>query len=123
MKNHDQLFNKTKFKNFRKHLRNNLTPAEATLWRYLKNKQIDGRRFRRQFGVDKYVLDFYCPSENLAVELDGEDHFSDFGLAYDSERELFLRQYNIQIIRFENQEVFENIEFVIERIRKCFIKS
>lgn len=76
--NNNQLFNKTKFKNFRKHLRNNFTPAEATLWQYLKNKQINGRRFRRQFGVDKYVLDFYCPAENLAVELDGEDHFSDF---------------------------------------------
>ena len=78
MDSHNQLFNKTKFKNFRKHLRNNFTPAEATLWQYLKNKQINGRRFRRQFGVDKYVLDFYCPAENLAVELDGEDHFSDF---------------------------------------------
>ena len=68
------------------------------------------------------MLDFYCPAENLAVELDGEDRFSDFGLAYDSDRDRFLKQHNIQIIRFENEEVFENIEEVLERIRKCFIR-
>jgi len=122
MKNPNQLFNKTKFKNFRKHLRNNLTPAEATLWQYIKNRQLEGRKFRRQFGVDKFVLDFYCPEENLAVELDGEDHFTEYGLAHDSARESFLTQFKIRIIRFENEEVFEDIDGVLERIRKQFNK-
>ena len=123
MKNSSQLFNKPKFKNFRRQLRNNLTPAEATLWRYLKNKQLDGRRFRRQFSIDKYVLDFYCPVEKLAVELDGEHHYSEEGLAYDSARDQFLYHLGIRIIRFENEEVFEDIEGVLKRIKGYFKKS
>src|SRR5215213_6964711 len=54
---------------FRTRLRKNLTPAEATLWKYLQRSQLDGRKFRRQHSVDDYILDFYCPGERLAVEL------------------------------------------------------
>ena len=53
---------------FRKELRNNLTPAEARLWTLLKGSQLAGRKFRRQHSVANYILDFYCPSERLAVE-------------------------------------------------------
>jgi hypothetical protein len=61
-------------KTFRQKLRNNLTPAEAKLWAYIKNSQVEGRKFRRQHSVDNYILDFYCPSERLAIELDGQGH-------------------------------------------------
>ena len=60
-----QLHNKPELKKVRKHLRNNSTSAEAVLWLYLKNKQIDGMRFRRQFSVGFYVIDFYCPKAKL----------------------------------------------------------
>jgi len=74
---------------FRKKLRNNATRAEIVLWSIIKNKQLDGRRFRRQFGVGKYVLDFYCPSERLAIELDGHYHYTEEGIERDKERALF----------------------------------
>ena len=64
-------------KTFRKELRSNLTPAEAKLWTYLKNKKLGGRRFRRQHSVGGYILDFYCPTEKLAIELDGQGHLHD----------------------------------------------
>jgi very-short-patch-repair endonuclease len=53
------------------------TPAEIVLWEALKDKQLSGFRFRKQHPIDEYILDFYCPSARLAVELDGEYHFSD----------------------------------------------
>lgn len=70
-----QVHNLKDFENNRKSLRKKLTAAEATLWNLLKGKKLDGRKFRRQHSVNQYVLDFYCPSERLAIELDGEHHF------------------------------------------------
>ncbi|WP_255518216.1 endonuclease domain-containing protein [Fulvivirga sp. M361] len=67
----EPLYNKPELKKFRKELRNNGTSAEATLWTMLKNKQLEGRKFRRQYSVGYYILDFYCTSERLAIELDG----------------------------------------------------
>jgi very-short-patch-repair endonuclease len=105
---------------FRTNLRKNLTPAEATLWRYLQRSQIDGRKFCRQHSVDDYVLDFYCPAERLAVELDGEAHKNDRAVLRDHERKIFLSCYGIKVIRFENFLVFDEIEYVLARIRNTF---
>ena len=105
---------------FRTELRKNLTPAEATLWRYLKSSKLDGRKFRRQHSVGEYILDFYCPSERLAVELDGAVHKNDRAAVYDHERTLFLEYYGINVIRFENFFVFEEIEFVLQCIQRQF---
>src|SRR5437868_5481044 len=85
---------------FRTELRSNLTPAEARLWSILKNSQLDGRKFRRQHSVGRYILDFYCASEKLAIELDGAKHFSGWGAHCDRERRLFLEQFGINVIRF-----------------------
>lgn len=112
--------NKPQLKNFRKALRNSLTPAEAYLWKMLKNKQLEGRRFRRQFSIDNYILDFYCPSEKLCIELDGDGHFSVSGYDKDKKRDLFLKQNGIRVIRIENKEVFENTAHVIECILQSF---
>ena len=107
-------------KTFRKELRNNLTPAEATLWTMLKNKQLEGRKFRRQHSVANYILDFYCPSEKLAIELDGQGHFEATQAEYDYERDLFLNTVGIKVLRFENKEVFNNPEAVLESIKEEF---
>ena len=101
-------------------LRKSLTAAEATLWNLLKNKQLDGKKFRRQHSVDKYILDFYCPSESLAIELDGERHFSDDGMKYDEMRTAYLKSLQIKVIRFENEEIFQSPEGVLQEIRKHF---
>ena len=92
---------------FRKALRNNLTPAEARLWTLLKGSQLAGRKFRRQHSVANYILDFYCPSERLAVELDGAVHDSVEAQEYDRERDMFLEQFGIKVLRFENRLVFQ----------------
>ena len=105
----------------RKKLRNSLTPAEAMLWTLLKNSQLQNRKFRRQHSVGPYVLDFYCPAENLCIELDGEGHFNDAGFEYDTARTEYLNSLNIRVLRFENKDVFENSEGVLEEIQRNFI--
>lgn len=107
-------------KTFRKNLRNNLTPAEAKLWSLLKNKQLEGRKFRRQFSVTNYILDFYCPSEKLAIELDGEPHFEAAQADYDYERDLFLKHCGIKVLRFENRWVWDNPEGLLEEVKSNF---
>jgi very-short-patch-repair endonuclease len=120
MNDTDQIHNRIELKVFRKNLRNNSTSAEATLWLQLKNSQLDGRKFRRQHSVGAYILDFYCPAEKLCIELDGADHYTGNGEAYDEERTKYLNSLNIRVIRFENKEVFQAIEYVLGRIRSCF---
>ena len=105
---------------FRTELRKNLTPAEATLWRYLSGSKLDGRKFRRQHSFDKYIFDFYCPAERLAVELDGEVHRTERAELHDNERKVFLRDYGILVVRFENFLVFDEPEFVLGNIRHWF---
>ena len=109
-----------KFKTFRTELRKRLTPAEAAFWNILKNSGFDNRKFRRQVSVGKYVLDFYCPSEKLAVELDGSRHFSSAGAHYDRERKLFLEVFGIKVLRFENKLIFDDLEWVLGNIRAEF---
>jgi very-short-patch-repair endonuclease len=115
-----KVHNKKSFEQLRKTLRNSSTSAEAALWTMLKKRQIEGGKFRRQHSVGPYIVDFYCPSEKLAVELDGAYHFTSEGIAYDEERSAYLRRYNINVIRFENREVFENPEAVLEKIKSQF---
>ncbi len=101
---------------YRNQLRNNLTPAEAKLWSLLKNSQLENRKFRRQHSVGNYILDFYCPSEKLAVELDGQGHFESPQIEYDIARDLYLKSVGITVLRFENKLVFEQTEFVLAAI-------
>lgn len=86
---------------------------EQVLWRHLRGSQMDALKFRRQYGVGIYVLDFYCPALRLAIEIDGDSHYSEAGVRHDADRDKFLREQNIRIIRFTNNEVVTNIEGVL----------
>ncbi len=112
----DQINNRPELKVFRKALRNNSTAAEATLWKMIKGKQLEGRKFRRQFSVENFILDFYCPSEKLAIELDGAGHFTPEGIKADEERTKVLNTYGIKVIRFENKQIFNSPEAVLQEI-------
>ena len=101
----------------RKELRNNGTPAEGRMWLMLKNRQIKGKKFRRQFSVGNFVLDFYCAELKLAVELDGAPHFTSVGVQYDEEREKYLLSQGIKVLRYENKIVFEDSESIIDDIK------
>ena len=72
----DGIHNILSKKKFRKQLRKSLTAAEAVLWKFLQRRQLDGKKFRRQISIGRYVVDFYCPECRLVIELDGERHFS-----------------------------------------------
>ena len=87
------------------------------MWRLLKSRQIDGVKFRRQFGVDNYILDFYCPELRLCIELDGAPHFTEVGRLRDKCRTKDLREIHyIQTLRFENEMVLKYTEWVRSKI-------
>lgn len=115
-----KLNNLNYLKSNRKQLRNNLTPAEASLWKLLQGKKLGARKFRRQHSVGNYILDFYCPSEKLAIELDGAGHYTEEGIKKDEVRTTFLNAFGIKVIRFENKLIFENTEWVLEEISRSF---
>ena len=106
--------NATELKDSRKALRNNMTPAEATLWRALKGRGAGGMKFRRQQGIGPFVLDFYCPEYRLGIELDGASH--DYKFEYDEKRTEYLRGQGIRLLRFSNQQVFAAMEGVLAEI-------
>jgi very-short-patch-repair endonuclease len=101
-------------------LRAQLTPAEALLWKHIQNAQLDGKKFRRQHSFGSYVLDFYCPRELLAIELDGAAHDHDRAQRYDQTRDRFLLRAGIKVLRFENRDVVTNLEAVLAEIRNNF---
>ncbi|WP_027420438.1 endonuclease domain-containing protein [Crocinitomix catalasitica] len=115
-----QVNNKPGLKQYRKDLRNGATPAEVHLWQFLKGKQLEGRKFRRQFSVHNFIIDFYCHSEKLGVELDGQAHFTPEGQAADKIRTEIIEAEGIKIIRFENKLVFQNLSHVLQEIKNNF---
>jgi len=80
-------------------------------------------KFRRQYSIGRYVIDFFCVECSLAVELDGALHNDVMRQEYDAERGAFLQKQGVEVLRFENREVFENIEGVLERIREAIRKE
>lgn len=118
----NQLFNIDALKPTRKKLRSTLTPSEAFLWTKLQNSQLEGRKFRRQHSIGKFVVDFYCFTEKLTIELDGALHFTEEGIEYDKRRTEFITGRGIREIRFENWEVFEKTDEVLNKIRSMFKK-
>ena len=112
----DRNHNETEKKTLRQKLRNNPTRAEKVLWRMLRRSGL-GFKFRRQHGVGRYVLDFYCPEAKLAVELEGGIHGDPIRAERDVERHSFLASQGIHILYFRNQAVLEWNDFVLNTIR------
>ena len=110
------LHNREYLTQIRKHLRNNSTAAEATLWKILKKRQVGGYKFRRQHSIGKYVVDFYCPELQLVLELDGEPHANLVNNATDSDRDEFIESNGITVFRYENRWVYEYPEVIIQEI-------
>lgn len=101
---------------FARELRNNSTDAERHLWRYLRNSQLEGAKFRRQQPIEAYIVDFVSFDKRIVVELDGGQHAEN--PKYDGQRDACLRRNGFDVLRFWNNEVFENIEGVLEVIRQ-----
>ena len=113
----ERIFNRRKDTPKRQRLRNDSPRAERILWTRLRRRQIAGFKFRRQYGVERYVLDFYCSELSLAIEIDGSSHDSPAAKAYDRQRQAFVESFDIQFLRFSNQMVYEQLEFVVATIR------
>ena len=118
MSNHKRgIYNTNASAAHRKELRHSLTPAEAALWKCLQGRKVLGKKFRRQFSISRYIVDFYCPEDRLAIELDGAGHFSITIDEYEEARTKYLQNCGIRVLRFENKVVFENLEAVLDAIK------
>ncbi len=103
-----QLFNKLTEKEKRRILRKNTTASEKIVWTYLRRKQILNERFLRQFSIEYYVLDFYCPRLRLAIEIDGDSHFiNKDAINYDKERQTYMENLGIEFLRFRMKKCLQ----------------
>ncbi len=114
---HDYLFSKAK------EMRDSPTPAEKKLWEYLKRKRMGGFKFRRQHPVGRYIVDFYCHAQKLVIEIDGDYHNVKLQEWEDTERSKNLEEWGLRIIRFSNQEVLDQIEQVLAKIKHHLTKE
>ena len=101
-------------------LRKNTTESEKILWQSLKAKKFFGLKFRRQHPINQFIVDFFCDELSLVIEIDGSIHAIQEIKEYDEGREAMLREWELTVIRFTNEEVKTNINKVLEKI-KSFI--
>jgi very-short-patch-repair endonuclease len=108
---------------FAKQLRSSQTDAESKLWTLLRSRQLGGFKFRRQFPIGRYILDFYCVEKRLAVELDGGQHSEPAAVQYDSRRADQLARLGIQILRFWDDELLKYPDAVADEIYRHLTKE
>jgi very-short-patch-repair endonuclease len=109
------IYNKSKHKTLRQKLRSEVPTAERVLWNILRRNQLNVK-FRRQYGIGRYVCDFYNAEYKLVIELDGDSHFTPEAENYDAIRNEYMRNLGMSVLRFTNQDIMSNINGVIEFI-------
>ena len=109
-----KFYNLKKHTKTRKALRNNMPLAEVILWTHLKRKRFRGLKFRRQYGIDRYVVDFYCPKLRLAIEVDGINHLGKKQKLKDQKRQAEIESCGIKVLRYMNTDIYDNIDGVVE---------
>lgn len=110
------MFNDKILKELRTKLRKDQTDCERILWSVLRNRQLNGLKFFRQYSIGNAILDFHCPELRLGIELDGGQHNEKQQIVHDKLRTEYLKEFNINVIRFWNNEVIENLDGVVEKI-------
>lgn len=114
-------YNKKSEKEKRRTLRKGITYCEKIMWIHLRRKQL-GVRFLRQYSVDHYVIDFYCPELKLAIELDGSVHDEPNQKEYDAYRQEYLEKFGISFCRIKNADIMGNANTTFERIEDAIQK-
>jgi very-short-patch-repair endonuclease len=104
-------------KKYSRRLRNEMTDAEKLLWSKIRGKQLKGSQVYRQKPIGRFVVDFYCPKAKLVIELDGGQHYSEVIRAKDESRDRYMERVGLEVLRFSDTEVFENLPGVLEEIR------
>ena len=105
---------------FAKSLRQSATDAELKLWRHLRNRTLEGFKFKRQEPIGRFIVDFVCHEQKLIVELDGGQHAESRD---DEKRTAFLNQRGYIVIRFWNHDVLQNIEGILDSIKRALSPS
>lgn len=100
-----------------KELRKNMTESEKLLWTEIRNRKLNGFKFRRQHPIDIFIADFYCHEIKLVIELDGNIHDSEENKEYDEGRTAELGYLGVKVIRFTNEEVINSMNEVLARIK------
>lgn len=119
--NFDMERNPKKIKKQRCYLRNNMTKWEIRLWNDLKGRKMFGFKVRRQYGFDNYVVDFYCPKLNLAIEVDGDIHYFKEKMRSDRKKGQRLKEEGIKVIRFKTLDLEEDYESMIVYLEDVFL--
>jgi very-short-patch-repair endonuclease len=117
-----EYFNRKNEKKKRQELRGSMPSAEVLLWMRLKGRQLLECKFRRQYSVGAFVVDLYAAEIKLGIELDGDSHFQEGAREYDRERQAYIESFGIRIIRFLNNDIYENLDGVIEGIEREIIE-
>ncbi len=102
-------------------LRKNQTEAEDIFWEIVRNREFLGLKFRRQHQIGQFITDFFCHSENLIIEIDGKIHSNSDQREKDISRDLYLEELGYRILRFSNDEIYNNIEKVLYEIRNAVL--
>lgn len=111
-----KLFNRDRSRLTRRTLRQQMPQPERLLWYRLRDRRFSQFKFRRQFSIDRYVVDFFCPQANLVIELDGDSHFTEEAEQYDHIRNNYMQSLGLTVLRFTNREIQENLGGVLETI-------
>ena len=99
-----------------RNLRKKQTPQEEKLWNILRNRQILDFKFKRQYPIGNFIVDFVCREIKLVIEIDGGQHNTQKGILYDKERSEYLQSVGYKVLRFWNNEIDDNIEGVYQKI-------
>jgi len=111
-------FNDRKLKNIRQQLRKSTPETEKILWARIRRRQINGIKFRRQQSIGPYILDFYSFEIDLGIEIDGPSHYLPEHSVHEKQRNQFLAGQTLQLLRFQNSEIYENLEGVLITIQE-----
>ena len=101
-----------------RNLRKNSTIQERRLWNLLKNRQFHNLKFKRQQPIGDYIVDFICKEAKIIIEIDGGQHNEPENIEYDKTRTEYLNNLGYKVIRFWNNEIYENIEGVVLRLKE-----
>jgi len=110
------IFNRSSQTERRRLLRDQPTVSEQILWKYLRKEQLEGFKFRRQYGVGPYIVDFYCVAASLVIEVDGDSHGTEEARKNDEVRQREIEALGLRVLRFTNEDVRERIDAVLEKI-------
>ncbi len=100
-------------------LRRDQSPPEGILWSRLRDRRLDGIKFRRQHSIGPYIADFFCPDAMLIVEIDGKTHLHPDAAAHDLQRDAYLKREGYVVLRIGAADIIKNIAGVLQRIHQA----